>query len=134
MRKEKIRNLMDWLCHLIGYTLVLIITSLIFPKNLYVDNSYFFTWGFIAILIIYIFNKTIKPLLFWVTIPLTAITMGLFYPIINIFILKITDLLLGSHFQITGVFSLFFVSIIISLLNTIMDHFFVNKLLKGVRS
>lgn len=134
MRKERIRNLMDWLCHLIGYTLVLIITSLIFPKNLYVDNSYFFIWGFIAILIIYIFNKTIKPLLFWVTIPLTAITMGLFYPIINIFILKITDLLLGSHFQITGVFSLFFVSIIISLLNTIMDHFFVNKLLKGVRS
>lgn len=134
MRKEKIRNLMDWLCHLIGYTLVLIITSLIFPKNLYVDNSYFFIWGFIAILIIYIFNKTIKPLLFWVTIPLTAITMGLFYPIINIFILKITDLLLGSHFQITGIFSLFFVSIIISLLNTIMDHFFVNKLLKGVRS
>lgn len=134
MRKEKIRNLMDWLCHLIGYTLVLIITSLIFPKNLYVDNSHFFIWGFIAILIIYIFNKTIKPLLFWVTIPLTAITMGLFYPIINIFILKITDLLLGSHFQITGVFSLFFVSIIISLLNTIMDHFFVNKLLKGVRS
>lgn len=134
MRKERIRNLMDWLCHLIGYTLVLIITSLIFPKNLYVDNSYFFIWGFIAILIIYIFNKTIKPLLFWVTIPLTAITMGLFYPIINIFILKITDLLLGSHFQITGIFSLFFVSIIISLLNTIMDHFFVNKLLKGVRS
>lgn len=134
MRKERIRNLMDWLCHLIGYTLVLIITSLIFSKNLYVDNSYFFIWGFIAILIIYIFNKTIKPLLFWVTIPLTAITMGLFYPIINIFILKITDLLLGSHFQITGIFSLFFVSIIISLLNTIMDHFFVNKLLKGVRS
>lgn len=134
MKNKKIRNLMDWLCHLIGYTLVLIITSLIFPKNLFVDSNHFFIWGFVAILIIYIFNKTIKPLLFWVTIPLTAITMGLFYPIINVFILKLTDLILGSHFQITGIFSLFFVSIIISILNTIMDHFFVNKLLKGVRS
>ncbi len=130
---EKLVNILDWICHMIGYTLVLVITSLIFPKNIYVDSNYYYIWGFISILIIYILNKTIKPLLFWITIPLTALTLGLFYPIINILILKLTDLILGSHFHITGLFSLFFVSIFVSLLNSIMDHFFVDKLIKGAK-
>lgn len=130
---EKLVNILDWICHMIGYTLVLVITSLIFPKNIYVDSNYYYIWGFISILIIYILNKTIKPLLFWITIPLTALTLGLFYPIINILIFKLTDLILGSHFHITGLFSLFFVSIFVSLLNSIMDHFFVDKLIKGAK-
>lgn len=130
---EKLVNILDWICHMIGYTLVLVITSLIFPKNIYVDSNYYYIWGFISILIIYILNKTIKPLLFWITIPLTALTLGLFYPIINILILKLTDLILGPHFHITGLFSLFFVSIFVSLLNSIMDHFFVDKLIKGAK-
>lgn len=130
---EKLVNILDWICHMIGYTLVLVITSLIFPKNIYVDSNYYYIWGFISILIIYILNKTIKPLLFWITIPLTALTLGLFYPIINILILKLTDLILGSHFHITGLISLFFVSIFVSLLNSIMDHFFVDKLIKGAK-
>ncbi len=130
---EKLVNILDWICHMIGYTLVLVITSLIFPKNIYVDSNYYYIWGFISILIIYILNKTIKPLLFWITIPLTALTLGLFYPIINILILKLTDLILGAHFHITGLFSLFFVSIFVSLLNSIMDHFFVDKLIKGAK-
>ena len=90
-------------------------------------------WGFIAVLIIWILNKTIKPILFWITIPLTALTLGLFYPIINIIILKLTDIILISHFEIKGIFSLFFASIFISILNAIMDHFFVDKLLREVR-
>ena len=37
----------------------------------------------IAVLIIFILNRTIKPLLVFLTLPLTAITLGLFYPLIN---------------------------------------------------
>ena len=127
-----ISNIIDLLCHFIGYTLVLILTSLIFKNTIIVDNSHYYIWGFIAVIIIWALNKTIKPLLFWITLPLTAITLGLFYPIINIIILKLTDLILGSHFDIKGIFSLFFASIFISILNGIMDHVFVDKLLKEV--
>ena len=129
---QKIVKLIDWVSHLIGYTLVLILSSLIFKNTIYIDKSFYYIWGFLAVLIISIFNKTIKPLIFWITIPLTALTFGLFYPIINIFILKLTDLILCSHFQIKGVFSLFFASIFISLFNVIIDHFIVNKILKEV--
>ena len=133
MKKNLLSNILDILCHLIGYTFVLFITSLIFKHTIIVDRSNYYIWGFIAVLIIWILNKTIKPLLFWITIPLTALTLGLFYPIINIIILKLTDIILESHFEIKGIFSLFFASIFISVLNSIMDHLFVNKLLKEVK-
>ena len=132
MNKRVFINIIDWLCHLIGYTIVLILTSLLFRNTIYVDKDLYYIWGFLAVLIISILNKTIKPFLFWITIPITALTFGLFYPIINILILKLTDLILGCHFHITGIFSLFFASIFISILNTIMDHLFVDKILKGV--
>ena len=133
MKNNIILNILDILCHLLGYTFVLYITSLIFKHTIIVDGSNYYMWGFIAVLIIWIFNKTIKPILFWITIPLTALTVGLFYPIINIIILKLTDIILQSHFEIKGIFSLFFASIFISILNSIMDHLFVDKLLKEVR-
>ncbi len=133
MKNNVLLNILDILCHLLGYTFVLYITSLIFKHTIIVDGSNYYMWGFIAVLIIWIFNKTIKPILFWITIPLTALTLGLFYPIINIIILKLTDIILQSHFEIKGIFSLFFASIFISILNSIMDRLFVDKLLKEVR-
>lgn len=132
MNNNFVSNVLDLLCHFIGYTLVLIIISLIFKNTIIVDSSHYYIWGFIAVIIIWAFNKTVKPLLFWITLPITAITLGLFYPIINIIILKLTDIILQSHFQIKGIISLFFASILISILNAIMDHFFVDKLLKEV--
>ena len=132
MNKNTVIKIIDWLSHLIGYTIVLILTSLIFKNTIHVDTSNYYVWGFLAVLIISILNKTIKPLIFWITIPLTALTFGLFYPIINIIILKLTDILLASHFEIRGIFSLFFASIFISFLNVIMDHFFIDKILRRV--
>ncbi len=132
MQNNKIINLLGWLIHLIGYTLVLFITSILFKKTIYVDSSNFYIWGFLAIIIIFILNRTVKPLLFWLTLPITGITLGLFYPVINIIILKITDLILFNHFQIKGIFSLFFASIFISVLNALMDKLVVNKVIKGV--
>lgn len=132
MTKDNIVKLISWLLHMLGYTLVLLLTSIIFPRTIYIDTNYYYIWGFIAILIIYILNRTVKPLIFWLTLPITGITLGLFYPVLNIIILKITDLVLFNHFQIRGIFSLFFVCIFISILNAIMDKIIINKLIKGV--
>ena len=74
-KRESISSWLDTLIHLIGYTLVLITVSMIFKKTVYIENIY---WGFLAILIIFVLNKTIKPVLTWLTIPLTAMTLGLF--------------------------------------------------------
>ena len=127
----KINKYLDWFIHILGYTLVLITVSVIFKKTVVIDNSYYGLWGFIAVIIIFILNKTIKPILVKLTLPLTALTLGLFYPLINIFILKITDLILGAHFDIHGTIFLFIVSIIISIMNAIMDNIIIDGILKG---
>jgi len=127
MKKNK---WLDWLIHMVGYALVLITVSVIFNDTVYIDNSYFGLWGLIAVIIIFILNRTIKPLLVWMTLPLTALTLGLFYPLINILVLKITDFILGSHFNIRGTIFLFIVSIVISIMNAIMDNLIIDNLLK----
>ena len=127
----KINKYLDWFIHILGYTLVLITVSFIFKKTVVIDNSGYGIWGLIAVIIIFILNKTIKPILVKLTLPLTALTLGLFYPLINIFILKIVDMILGSHFDIHGTLFLFIVSIIISIMNAIMDNLIIDGLLKG---
>ena len=116
----------NWFIHELGYFLVLITVSTLFKNTIIIDNSYYGIWGFIAVIIIFILNRTVKPILTFLTLPITALTLGLFYPIINILILKITDLVLGPHFNIKGTISLFIVSIIISIMNIIMDKILDN--------
>lgn len=127
----KINKYLDWFIHMVGYALVLITVSVIFQKTIYIDNRLFGLWGLIAVIIVFILNRTIKPILVWMTLPLTALTLGLFYPLINILVLKITDFILGSHFEIRGTIMVFFVSIIISIMNAIMDNIIIDNLLKG---
>ena len=132
-KRKKINKYLDWFIHMIGYTLVLISISVIFTKSMYIDNSYYGLWGLIAVLIIFIFNRTVKPFLVWLTLPLTALTLGLFYPVINMLILKLTDIILGVHFQIQGVLSLLIISIVISIMNAIMDNIIIDTVLKGAK-
>ena len=98
---------------------------------MYIDNQFFGFWGILAVIIIFVLNRTVKPLLFWLTLPLTALTLGLFYPIINIIVLKVADWILMDHFQIHGFFMVFVVSIIISIMNAIMDNIIIDTFLKG---
>ncbi len=125
-------EIIEWLTHMLGYTLVLIIASLIFQQTIYIDSSYYGLWGLLTVVIIFILNRTVKPILFWLTLPITGITLGLFYPLINVLILKLTDFILLSHFEIKGIFFVIIVSIFISVMNWIMDNLIINKITKGV--
>ena len=127
----KINKYLDWFIHMLGYALVLITASVIFNDTIFIDNCLFGLWGLIAVIIIFILNRTIKPILVWMTLPLTAITLGVFYPLINILILKLTDFILGSHFYIRGTVFLFVVSVVISIMNAIMDNLIIANILKG---
>lgn len=129
MGKPKVKDVFDWLIHIISYALILILASVVLPTVI-VDNAHYGIYGLLAALIIYILNKTIKPILFWLTIPITGITMGLFYPCINILILKITDWILGPHFETHGIISLFLTAILISVMNILMEELVLKPLLK----
>ena len=111
-KNENINIFWNWLIHTVGYALILlIIVSLIFPKTVQIDNSYFGIWAILAAIIIGLCNVTIKPVLVSLTIPITALTLGIFYPFINVIMLKMTSLILGPHFNINGIFMSFFIAI-----------------------
>lgn len=131
MEKTKLYKVLDWIIYLIGYALVLITVSIIFRKTIYIDNGYFGLWGVLAALIIIILNKTIKPVLVWLTLPLTAITLGLFYPIINVLILNIVDFILGNHFKIEGIIMSVIVAICISIMNAVLGELVIKPIIGG---
>lgn len=125
-KEAKLNNFIDWLLYMVGYTFVLILVDQIF-NSFDVENIWY---GFIAVLIIYLLNKTIKPLIVKLTIPITALTFGLFYPFINFFILKLTDFILGSHLQIYGIYSGVLIAIVISIMNYIMETFIIKPIIR----
>lgn len=120
-----------WLFHMVCYTLVLITATILFPKVLYIDPSYCGIWGFLATILIYILNKTIKPILFLLTLPIIGVTLGIFYPFLNVVILKIVSFVLGDHFQITGIFFTFFLAIFLSIMNVLMEQLVIDPITKG---
>lgn len=132
-KESKLNNFIEWLIHMLGYAVVLIAVSLIFDNTVYIDNSYFGLYGLIAAIILYYLNKTLKPILIWLTLPITGLTLGLFYPFINVFILNMVDFILGDHFQIKGLFMSFIVALFISFMNIIMREMISSKILKGDR-
>ena len=129
--KQKFNHLIDWILHMIGYTLVFILVTSLF-KTIHIDSDYLIMWSFIIVLIIYILNKTIKPILVTLTIPITGLTLGLFYPCINVFILKIVDWLLGRHFDVNNLFVALFAAILLSITNFIMEEI-LKKLTEKVK-
>ena len=131
--KKRINSILDWLIYMCGYALVWISVSVIFDNTIYIDNSYFGLWALIAVIIIYILNKTIKPIIVWLTLPITGLTLGLFYPFINVFILNIVDFILGKHFEIKGIFMGGIVAIIISIMNILMENLIIEPLLRKGR-
>lgn len=123
----KLNSILEWLIYMFGYAIVLLITSNLF-RALYVDG---FWYGFLAAILIFVFNKTIKPLLITLTLPLIGLSLGLFYFVINVVILLLVSLILGSHFDLNGFFSPFIVSIFISIMNILMESLIIKPLIKG---
>ena len=129
LNKEIISKTIESLLYLIGYAIILVIVSLIFKKSLYINHKYFGVYALLASFIIHILNQTIKPILIYITLPITAITYGLFYPIINVIILYITSFILGSNFEIHGIFISFLIAIIISILNILAEGLIIKPII-----
>lgn len=133
VKKNKITRLnlfLDWLIYVVAYAIILLLVSLIFKNTIQVDSSYFGIWGLIASVIIYLLNKTVKPIIVWLTLPITGVTMGLFYPFVNVIVLNITDFVLGNHFNISGIIMSFIVAIFISFMNIIMEKAIIEPIIR----
>ena len=119
----------EWLLYMVSYSIVLIVVSLLFGDSFYISNKFYGLYALLASIIIYILNQTIKPVLVFLTLPITALSMGLFYPLINVFILYITSFILGDNFNIEGIFIPFVIAILISFLNMVMEGMIIKPII-----
>ena len=127
----RLNKFIEWLLYMIGYIIVFILVSSIF-SSVHIDHTHFFLYSTLIVFVIYILNITLKPILFKITIPITGITLGLFYPFLNLFILKLADWILGSHFDLENIYIALFVAILLSVMNFIMEEL-IKKIIKRVK-
>ena len=118
--------ILEIISNIIVNMIVIILASRIF-KNIYVENVYY---TFIVAILIMILNKSIKPVLNAIMLPINIYTLGITYPLTNVFLLKIISLLLNNHFILNGWLCAFFISIFISIMTLIID----NLICKQIRS
>lgn len=123
---NKINSFLEWVIYMLVYALILWISSQIF-KSMYIEN---FLVGLISAIIIFILNKTLKPVLVTLTLPIIGMTLGFFYFVINFIILLLTDLIMGKYVYLTGFFSPFVISILISVVNLIVDNLIIKPIIE----
>ena len=74
----------------------------------------------IAALVIGFINATVGLLLKILTFPLTLVTLGLFWFVINALMLKLASALLSPGFQVRGFLAAFIGAILLSLVNMML--------------
>lgn len=128
MTKEKIYgkpNTFEFFLNLAINTFILVFATKVF-NGFYISNI---GYAILAALIISILNETIKPFLIVIFLPITLYSLGLFYPVINVMILKLTGILLGNNFIINGWIVPIFISLFIYIMKVICNIFIINPIM-----
>jgi len=79
-------------------------------------------------------NIFIRPILVFLTLPLSILTLGLFYFFINAFLLKLVAYFVGSGFKIDNFFSAFLGSLIISFVSWLANSFITTHKIEKKKS
>lgn len=134
VRKEEEKRIFkaacfDFVISMFVFAVVLLLASKIF-KGFYIDGL---VYAFLAAILISFLDSSLRPLLTYLTLPVTIMSMGLLYPIVNVIILKLASLLLGSHMAVEGIIAPFFVAIFIAIVKLIADKLIVEPIIGGKR-
>ena len=130
--KARLNKALEAALYIVGYTFSFFITSKMF-ESFKLSSDYTIFYALLAVILIYVLNKTIKPALVFFTMPITGVTLGLFYFVVNTIILKLVDLIMGSKLDFTNIWVLFFISIVISAINLLIELIIIKPILKRVK-
>lgn len=128
----EINKLVELVLYIITYTIAFLVAEALFDSFV-ISEDYKILFSILAVCIIYGLNQVVKPILVTITMPLTGITFGLFYFVINTIILKITDWIMLSKLNFEDIFILFFISIVISFIHWILEDVIIKQLVRKAR-
>ena len=130
--KARFNKILETLLYSIGYLLSFYIVSQMFDTFV-LSKNYPFLYAVIAVLIIFALNKTVKPILVFLTLPITALTLGAFYFVLNTFILKLVDFIMLDKLDFTNIWILFIISVMISVINLLLELIIIKPIMRRVR-
>ncbi len=128
-----IGNVAEWFLYMLAYTLVFLAVDWMFDSFV-IDETHLYLYSFVAVILIYILNKTIKPILFHLTLPITGLTLGLFYFVNNMIILKLVEFIMSKKVEFTSLPILFFIAVVMSIANLLIENIVVKPFVKKVKS
>ncbi len=82
-----------------------------------------FVTAIILALVLAVLNAIVRPILVFLTIPVTILTLGLFLLVINALIILLADWLIAG-FQVDGFLWALIFSLVLSLITAILDAIF----------
>src|SRR5215471_3942271 len=106
------RLLLNWLLSAVA----LLVVSFLIP-GFHVQG---FKEALIAAVVIGLINATLGVLLKVVTLPLTLITLGVFWWVVNALMLMLASKFLAPGFMVSGFFAAFLGAIVLSLVNMVL--------------
>ncbi len=77
----------------------------------------------IVALVLGLLNSFVKPILLILTLPITILTLGLFYLVLNVIIIYIADYFIGG-FQVNAFVPALLFSFVLALVGWILDRIF----------
>ena len=109
---------MRFILNLIISTLAVLITAYLLPGVEIKDNSFLIALTVAAVLAF--LNTVVKPIMIFLTIPITLVSLGFFLLVINAFIIMLTDKLVDG-FEVKGFWWALLFSLILSVVTSILN-------------
>jgi len=109
---------MNFIVKLILSAIAVLITAWLLPEVSIEGNS-FFTALILAVVLAFL-NAVLKPILVFLTIPVTILTLGLFYLVINALIIILAEKLVDG-FHVRGFFTALLFSLVLSFIASVLD-------------
>ena len=110
---------MKLLIRLVISTLAVLVAAKILSPNVEVND---WTTAIVVAIVLGILNTFIKPVLQILALPLTILTLGLFYFVINVFIIYLASSLVNG-FYVSGFISALLFGLIVSVVSGILGMF-----------
>ena len=108
---------MSFLTHLLITMIAILIISYLFPKIMKADS---FMAALVAAFVLGIVNAILRPILVFLTLPITLLTLGLFLLVINGLMLRIATALVPG-FRVNGFSGAVLGSVLISLVSWVLS-------------
>lgn len=126
-----LKEILHILVYIVLYSLTFYIAGCLL-KLFYINSRYVYVISILAGILIYLFNRTIRPLLNHFTLPLTGLTFGLFYFVNNAIILKLVELILNQNVKFNNIVSLLIISFVMTIISFVIEEVFVKPFLKVI--